>query len=354
MIQDEANVAEMSSADEMRADVTAAISSLKDTNSAAPIAADSADAPSAPPSPSSLGRPRDEHGRFAAKVEGDDAPPAAPAVSDADPAQANIDPPSTAAVEAPKSWSADAKAAFATLAPAVQQAVIKRESEINDGGARWSEEKRTYETALAPVRDISTRHNVPPAETIKRLAAANEYLERDPAAAIRWLATSYKVDLSALATQPSPPQADPMVAELTSKISQLEQFVQNQQLSGVDRVISEFAAKQTHWDDQVMAEVSDMIPVAKSRNPGADHATLLQTAYDMAVWANPGLRTKLIEAQTADQLKQRQQVETTAKARRGALSVNGAPAGGIAPPPRSDPNASVADDVRAALAQLRH
>ncbi len=363
MSQDEAHVAEVSSADDMRADVAAAYTSLKGDAPepvSAPVSppADAGSAADASPQPPD--RQRDEHGRFAPKVEAAETPSPEP-VTDADPIKANVDAPSKAVV-APAGWSAEAKAEFEKLSPVVQAAVLKRESDINDGGARWSEEKRTYETALAPVRDISTRHNVPAAETIKRLAAANEYLERDPAAAIRWLASSYKVDLSALAANPAPtpsqPQADPVVAQLQSELSEIKSWRDQQQQSEINSTLISFSTAKDAGGNAVHPHYADV-----AKDMGYLMLTAAQTgreitldqAYEQACWANPDTRAKLLAAQTAPLVAARSQREAADKARRGAISVNGAPSGGAAAVrPPSDPNASVQDDVRAAFAQLRH
>ncbi len=339
--------------DNARDDVREAIASLKEnSNSSASAppsqnaADDSADVSARP---GTEGRPRDEHGRFSPKVEAaEPATPPAP-VSDADPAQANLVQPSPA-VEAPKSWSAEAKAEFGKLTPAVQAAVIKRESEIDQGGQRWSEEKKALLGHFEPVRAASEKHRVHPAEVIKRLADANDYLERDPPAAIAWLAKSYGVDLSQLAANPPTPQpqADPRLAELQSEVSTFKQYVQTQQAEQVNSTISSFATQPGHEHFEAVKQDMGYLMIA-SQQAGRDLS--MQDAYDQAVWANPTTRATMLAAQTATA----SQRATAERAKRGAISLNGAPSGSMAAaPPRSDPNATVKDDVRAALAQLRH
>lgn len=346
---------ELSNADDVRADVTAALSALKDDNSAGPTTpmptADSGDDPNASPTTPLADRPRDEHGRFSAKVEGSE-PPVAPTVPDADPSMANAPQPSTAP-GAPAGWSAEAKAEFGKLTPAVQAAVLKRESEINDGGARWSEEKRTLLAQFDPVKSISDRHQVPPAEAIKRLAAASDYLDRDPKGFIQWVAAQNKIDLSALAANPQPPQpqTDPVVAELTSKVSRFEQMFEQQQQNEINSTLTQFASAPGH--EHFEAIKSDMGYLMLAAHQAGRNLSMAD-AYEQACWSNPGIRSQMITAQTAAATTAAKQRETADRARRGAISVNGAPAGGITPPPRSDPSASVEDDVRAAFAQLRH
>lgn len=336
--------------DNPEADVRAAIAELKAETPPETAAATTADAN--PP----VERPRNERGQFI-KADGSVDPDQSPVkVPDADPAKANDPQPSTAAV-APTGWSAEAKAEFGKLSPVVQAAVLKRESEINDGGARWSEEKKTLMGHFEPLRAASEKHKQHPAEVLKHLAAANDYLERDPPAAIAWLAKSYGVDLSKLAATPSSPtptpqpQPDPVVAELKSKVSQFEQRFQQQEQAETNTVIRQFATAPGHEHfESVKADMGYLMIAAKE----AGRVLTLDQAYEQAVWANAETRSKLMAAQTATSEAARKTREATEKARRGAISVNGAPNGGTPPPPAVNPKATVEDDVRSAIAQLRH
>ncbi len=338
---DDAAVSDIAPVDDVNADVRASIAQL----SKEPV--ETAAAPAADAHVQE--RQRNERGQFI-KADGSVDADQSPTVPDADPAPVTPVQPSTA-VEAPKSWSADAKADFGKLPPAVQAAVLKRESEIDNGGQRWSEEKRRYEEAFAPVREASTRHRVEPAEVIKRLSAANDFLERDPGNAIRWLADAYKVDLSKLSTEPqSPrPQADPLVAQLSDRFSSVEAYIESQQQGGINSQLEAFKSAPGH-------EHFETVKVAMGKLMLAGLATDMQSAYDQAVWALPDTRASMLTAQTAgnDAARKAREQEAAAKARRGAISAFGSPNGGAGPPIiRSDPNATAVDDARAAYHQLR-
>ena len=95
------------------------------------------------------GRVRGPDGKFIAK--------AAETVQDTpdQPSEAVADPAVKLAIRAPASWSPAAKATFDKLPPEVQQAVAKREQEIDHGLRRKSEEVKRYEPleqVLAPRR----------------------------------------------------------------------------------------------------------------------------------------------------------------------------------------------------------
>lgn len=308
--------------DDVRADVLAAIQQLKSGPDIEPKPApETAAAGDADAQPS--GQNRNERGQFT-KTDGE--AESVKTVPDADPAKDKPERPSTAA-EPPTSWSADAKAEWSKLSPALQQAVLKRETEINDGGRRWSDEKRAYDETLAPVRGLAQQHGVDERETIKRLLSANEWLERDPKAAITAFAQAYGIDLSKpLTSNALQPQADPVVATLRKEVSELRMSQQQRETAEAARDIQAFAAADGHEHFEAVKERMGQLL-------GSGQVKDLQEAYDTAVWSNPSLRSQLIAAQTAKSGAEQRAAEKAAadKARAGAISLNGSPVGGPAP-----------------------
>ena len=259
----------------------------------------------------------------------------------------------------PAGWTPDAKAEWNNLSPALKAAVLKRENEISAGGRQWSEEKRQYEHVLAPVVELSSRYGVPPAEGLKRLVAANEFLMQDAPSAIAWLAQAHGVDLAALVSNPPAPQpqvrSDPLVPQLTQKIStlegQLNGFLQNQTLG----VVENFAKANEHYS-AVENELLQLIPVIQQSEPGLAPQEVLQKAYERAIWLNPEVRNKMIMGQHAATEQQRAATiqDKSAQAKRAAVSIkgssNGVAPGKITTPPGKD----VYEDVRNAIASLRN
>lgn len=290
-------------------------------------------------------RARNERGQFAPKAE-TGTPVEAQPVSDADPIADTLEQPSTA-IEPPTSWSADAKAEWSKLSPALQQAVIKREAEINDGGRRWSEEKRTYEDMLAPVREQARRAGVDEREGLNRLLAASDFLERDPANAIQWLARQYGVNL---AQQPgetgAPVQALPReVLNTMQTVTTLQQRLDAREFADAAAAIQSFASQpgREHFE-AVKADMGRLIETGQARD--------MADAYDKAVWMNPEIRSQLVAAQTAKASADRraQDVAIADRARKAALSISGSPAGAGAPIAKPEYD-TVEAAVRAAFAQ---
>lgn len=357
-----AAIAPVSAADEVRNDVAEAIKSLK-----AKAAETTAAEPEAPvddhPEPleaKTADRPRDPSGKFLPK---DAAPNEAAAPDPKSPpadntAKPSTEQPSTAVGAAPVSWAADAKASWAALPPAIQNAVIKREAEVSNGFKQKSEEVRRYEGMIAPVAQEAARLGMQPDQAINALMAAHHALQQNPAAALAQLAQQYNVDLTTLASNPPATQTqrfDPMVSQLTHTVSTLEQrlsgFLQNQTLSVVDR----FAQEHPHYA-AVEDQIAQIIPMVQQSNPGLNAQEVLEKAYEQAIWINPDVRSKLIAEQTA-QTQQTQQQAVRSKAQqagKAAVSIKASSNGAVASPKMMPPSGGdVYDDVRAALHQLR-
>lgn len=332
--------------DDVSADVRAAVAELK--GEAQPDSQNES-------AESATARARNERGQFAPKpdIETVEAKPPVNSVPDADPSSANADEASKP-VDAPKGWSAEAKADFGKLSPAVQAAVIKRESEINDGGARWSEEKRVLTEALTPLRALASENKVPEGEVARRLVSAERFIRDKPSEAIAWIAQrsglKVSIDGAPVAT-PSQPQADPVVAQLHQKVSQFERMFEQQEQGRIGSEIETFASAPGHEHFAAVRQEMGLLMQAAIQ---AGRTMTLDQAYEKAVWSDPDIRTQLTSAQTVDAARKAKDRETAERARRGNLSLNGSPNGGTRPAPKADPNSSVVDDVRAAVAQLRH
>lgn len=316
--------------DDVHADVRAAIESLQTEPAAADSATDTAKAD----------RERNERGQFSQKAEAQLAD--AKTVPDTDPNEGKIQQPSNA-VEAPTSWSADAKAKWSSLDPSIQAEIAKREKDMNDGGQKWSDEKRRYEETLAPVREVAKRNGVDEKEGLNRLLAANDFLERDPPSALKWLAQAYGVDLANLDASPTArPQADPMVTQLHQELSTIKSTLQEREQKELLGVIEQFKAAPGH-------EHFEDAKVFMGKLLETEQATTLEEAYETAIWAIPSIREKLIAAQTATQQPRKDQAHL-AKAKAGAISVNGSPVANASPAQKRDFE-TTEDAARAAWAQ---
>ncbi len=119
---------------------------------------------------------------------------------------------------------------------------------------------------------------------------------------------------------------------------------EQQQTQQLQTTISQFAAdpKRPFFND-VRVQMGQLIQAGAAKS--------LEDAYDQATWANPAIRSHLMQEQT--EATQRQKA---AEAQRATLatraSVRGSPLTGAALNGKGDPKANALDDVRAAFAEL--
>lgn len=347
--------------DDLRAQLSAAMDTEIESPSTDAAPAASADAAEAESSPDSAASPdKSDHpsdplryadGTFKPVKAKDDTAPAATAKANELPSkdtQAKVSEPVPNPADAPPvGWTAEAKAEWSKLSPALKASVLKREAEISNGGRQWSDEKRRYETALAPIATEAQRLGIPTDQAINALMAAHHSLNRDAPNAIRQLARQYGVDLATLAgTQAADVSREtihqpdiaalvrqavqPIIAPLQDRFAAEDR---RQQESTVETVTA-FATSPGHEHfDAVSGELQLMVPWIRDSNPSWTHERVLQEAYDRAVHANPLTRAALQAANAASAETKRQEdaKQRAIKARVAGSSVTGSPSGAAAP-----------------------
>ena len=288
------------------------------------------------------GRERGPDGKFIAKQ-----PEMAQDTTD-QPSEAVAELAAKPAIRAPASWSPAAKATFDKLPPEVQQAVAKREQEIDHGLRRKSEEVKRYEPLeqlIAPRRAEWAAQGLDEATAIKTLLAAQDLLQQDPRKGLEFLARSYGVNIASLSAQPQgqPYQAQPArdshpeIAALKQQLQVLQSQVQTAQTAPI---VSQIDAFQNDPANLYFENVRDDMAVLLHNGKAAD----LKEAYDMACWMRPDIRPFLQTAQAPAAPMQ----DKAAQARRAAVSVTGSP--GQTAIRKS--NGSIEDDIRAAFEEV--
>ena len=263
--------------------------------------------------------------------------------------------PSTAPTgKPPPGWSPEAKAAWATFPPAVQQAVLKREEEVSSGFKQKSDELRRLQEIdgiVAPRRAYYQRFGFKSdAEAINHLMTLSDSMERDPASTIAHLAQHYRVDLARM-TGGQPQQPQQQQPQIQPQQQNIPAVVREQiQLVRAQEIVSEFEQSPPEHYQDVKPLMKQLLEIGQAND--------MQDAYDKAVWMTPELREKKLEAQKAEEEAKRQAAATpklAQKLKASNASLNGAPHG----TPSNRPNGAakgtfgeVTDDVRAAISQL--
>ena len=340
---------ELSLRDELAAalsDDTAAQGAAGDTGAQAPAAPapGASDAP-AQPDP----RARDETGRFAKQdIPAKTSPEPTPLAGAAEPG-------ATQTIAPPPSWSATAKAEFGKLPPVIQQEVLKREADIQNGKAQWDQKAERFnalDSILAPRRERLQIAGLSEAQAVQALFAAQDMLERQPVEAIAYLARQYGVDLRQYAQPGQTPaaqqQVHPDLQRLFSEVNTLKGALAQQQQSATHaaqsqhiQTIAQFQADPKNiYFENVRPQMAELL---RSRQ-----APDLQTAYDMATWASPEIRPLLLRTQQ-DQVAATARAAASAKvtaARHASGSIVGSPSPGSSPV-----NGAPANSIRDELAQ---
>jgi hypothetical protein len=311
------------------------------------------------------GRARGPDGKFVPKTETQAAPEKVAAAVDpnspsTDAAKASTEAAQTATNAPPAGWTAAEKAEWSKLSPVAQAAVSRREAEIARGGQQWSEEKRRYEAVLSPVAEAARRNGLSTEQGLQSLLNAQSFLERDPTAAIKWLAQSHGVNLATLAgqsddvpsAQAQTPNIEAMVRQavmpLVAPIQQRWQQEEQRQQEMTTQMVVDFAASQGHEHfGSVEQDIMDLIPPLKERNPTWTPQQVLQEAYDRAVYANPATRQTILTAreQAAEEKRRTEASQRATKARGAAVSVTGSPQGSAG----NEPAASLRDEIMRAM-----
>jgi hypothetical protein len=298
---------------------------------------------------------RDERGRFAAseaqdgKAEqpGDASASRSPAPASAQAASEPVA--SEPVVRAPEGWTAEAKAEFGNLPKVIQNEVLRREADIHKGLTRDSEERafaKQMREVVTPYMPIITAEGGNPVAAVQNLLNT-AYLLRTASPAekgrmIQQLAQQYGAEMPAPGEQP---YVDPQVQALQSRVAQMDQWIQQSQISqqqqqemALQSQIQAFASDPANQHfEQVKAHMASLL----SNGLAAD----LKDAYQQAIWANPDVRSSLLAEQTrtAEEKRMADMKARADKARSAAVSVRGSPGTAV-------PTAAVERSLREELA----
>ncbi len=269
------------------------------------------------------------------------------------------------AAEPPSSWSQEAKATWATISPAVQQAVLKREKEVSDGFTQYQTRYQDIDRAFSPQRDFQLQQlGKSRGQAIDQLFGWHDALA-NPATrlqAFRSLAQSHGIDLSTLSPQTGQTQQPDPNTDPTAFVNQIVQSNLQQSLQPVLQRVGSF--EQMLQERENLAEAKGKLTTFSTGKPhfervrqamaqmiGSGYAQDLEDAYQKATWADPEIRGEILageqakreadakaaqearEAKTAqaEEERRRKEREAADKARRANIGVRHSTAAGTAP-----------------------
>jgi hypothetical protein len=213
---------------------------------------------------------------------------------------------------APDRWSAERKAVFAALPRDAQQMLLERESETDKAFTQktqeLAEQRKQYEALeqiLAPRRQALASAYGSEAGALAELFRLSDYANSDPAGFVQWFAQGRGLNLQQL----TPPAAtsdeyvDPATQRLTLELNTIKQKLTAQEQAQVaarqESVRNEISALKEENDEsgQLLRPHFDAVKTEMASLMQSGAAKTLDHAYKMAIWANEGVRSKILEEQ---------------------------------------------------------
>lgn len=257
---------------------------------------------------------------------------------------------------APQGWKQEYKEHFNSLAPELQEEILRRESDYSKGIQRYAEDAK-WSQSMRPVVDkwapYMQQIGASPDQAIETLMQA-EYQFRTGTPTQKYqllmkLASDYGIPLgqqeqqNSYGSHPDVSYLNNQVSTLNQQIMQMQyekqqaaQMQQQAEMFALQQQIDEFSSKpeNNHFDD-VREDMQALL--------AAGRAESLEDAYNKAIWARPDIRASLLKQEEAKRIQQ--QAEAANKAKGKASSITGSPSGASVPVS----GASIRDDLRAAL-----
>ena len=221
-------------------------------------------------------------------------------------------------IEPPQHWSDEHKETFKGLPPNAQKFLFERHKSMEGDYTRktteFANERKRYDAlkqVFEPLKDKMTLAGMDEMAAMKQLVAAQTYLDRNPREAIAYFAKTYGVDLS----QPDPGASnqDPEMSAVKAELSQLRNHLnlteQQKALAERQRLDAEITAFSESKDEKGTPKHPhfELLRLRMGALIQSGDAKDLPDAYEKALWADPVLRTDLLE-------QQRKTAEAKAKA----------------------------------------
>jgi hypothetical protein len=328
-----------SEGDDLRADLESAWSQeAPESDAPAP---DSAPASaSAPPSEADAGRARGPDGKFVKGSAQTQAPQGAAEPS----APAQAAPTQPGEFKVPEKWPADIKAklqAIHATNPEHAQFVLEQYNAMRSIAAqhqaRAQEHLKSYEQYLAPTRQERAMRGIDDGTHIKHLLAGDDFMRKNPADGIRWLAQQHGLDLAKLANPEAggEPEIPPYVRQMQQELQQFKQMFQQQavgmeqqQLEAASGWIDSFANQADAQGNKLYPYFDEVLPeiifgVQYQMQNG--HAVDVKAAYDRAIRLNDQvwLKDQRARSEAASKATTAQRQREIEDAKRAGITVSG-------------------------------
>ncbi len=213
-----------------------------------------------------------------------------------------------AAIAAPVSWSKEMAEQWATLNPQMQEYVSQRELETQQRLSKQGNElarARPIIDVVSKYQQSFDRHGVTLEQGMESLMKAQAILDQDPLKGIAAIAQTYGIDLPKV-FGPAYQNMDPALRQLVENNQRLQAQVLNSQRDQQAQQAAEVRAAEEHSNQQIEEWLAKEDRPYYEQVHGAmvaliqtGQADSLDSAYDMACYANPTIRAELAAAERA-------------------------------------------------------
>jgi hypothetical protein len=225
--------------------------------------------------------------------------PSVPATDPASPVPAVVPGENSVPADLPKSWKKEMAPEWASASPGLKAYVREREAQVMRGINMYQQGYQAWDNLIQPFKPVLEQNpEVNPIVLMQGLMATHLQLlsptvsSEEKTGLVKNLLTQYGINLE----PGSAPQVDPaLVARLQKAEQMIQRFEQHQRQAGVDtfkKQVDDFAAlPENEFFNEVGTDILRFIQTGT--------AATLKEAYDLACWANPAVRAKMIAKQQA-------------------------------------------------------
>jgi len=230
----------------------------------------------------------------------------------------------------PKSWKKDMAPHWEKLPAEVHDYVYAREADVMRGIQQYQQGYQSWDTLIKPFAPLLQEHpDVNPIQLMQGLM--NTHLQLlDPATPAAKKSELARNILESYGLTLDGSQPNQEVAELRSQLRSLQQNFQSREQQVKDaelnKLVAEIDAFAKDPKNEYFNEVGDDIQRFIQTGAALD----IRSAYDLAIWANPGVRAKMLAKQqvtppptpprkTNGQFVNLEATETSTKPRKGSI-----------------------------------
>lgn len=219
---------------------------------------------------------------------------------------APVAPPPVEPLPMPKAWKKENEPLWAKLDRQAQEYINTRESDVVRGIDMYSKGHKSWTELISPFEPVLQQHpNVNPVQVLQTLMRNHLALSQGTPEQKKTLAQqlfkAYGLNPAELAAQPQAPNLPPEYQALQNELGQVKQvlstFQQAQQAQAVNENLKLVQAFASDPKNEFFSEVSD--DILRFLQTGA--ADSIQSAYELAIWANPAVRVKVMAKQASPQ-----------------------------------------------------